>query len=210
MEAAVLAFLFAFFFSFIGSIPPGTINLTVLQLGLERKPTVAWRLALAAALVEYPYAFLAIKFESLITASPVIVENFHLITAIVMIVLGATNLLPAKNPSHIAQKFQSSGFRRGIVLGILNPLALPYWIGITAYLKSQSWIRLSSVFELHAYLVGVSLGALSLLGALIYLGKRIGTAFEQNTWIKKVPGLVLLGLGVYALAQYLLTLDFLK
>ena len=204
MEVTLVAFSLAFFFSFIGSIPPGTINLTVLQLGLEHKTSIAWRLALAAALIEYPYAFLAIKFEKLITSSPVIVENFHLITAIVMILLGALNLLPGKNPSGIAQKFQSSGFRRGLLLGILNPLALPYWIGITAYLKSQSWIGLNSTFELHAYLLGVSLGALAILGILIYLGKRMAILFEQSAWLKKVPGVVLLGLGVYALIRYLL------
>src|SRR6478735_2569135 len=148
MEEIFLAFILSFFFSFIGSIPPGTINLTVLQLGLEHKTSIAWRLAMAAALIEYPYAWLAIKFEKLITSSPVIVENFHLITAIVMTVLGILNLLPSGNPSGISQKFQSSGFRRGILLGILNPLALPYWIGITAYLKSQGWITLSNSFQL--------------------------------------------------------------
>ncbi|HEY3405092.1 MAG TPA: LysE family transporter [Ohtaekwangia sp.] len=202
MQEIFLAFILSFFFSFIGSIPPGTINLTVLQLGLEHKTNIAWRLSMAAALVEYPYAWLAIKFETLITSSPVIVENFHLITAIVMIVLGIMNLLPTRNPSGISQKFQSSGFRRGLLLGILNPLALPYWIGITAYLKGQGWLVLSTNFQLHAYLVGVSLGALALLLTLIYLGKRIASGFQQNVWLKKIPGMVLLGLGVYALIQY--------
>ena len=67
-------FLFAFLFSFLGSIPPGTLNLTVLQLGIERKINIALRFAIAAALIEYPYAWLAVAFEGFITSSPVILS----------------------------------------------------------------------------------------------------------------------------------------
>lgn len=202
---ALLTFIVSFFFSFTGSIPPGTINLTVLQLGLEHKVRIAWRFAVAAVLMEYPYAWLAVKFENLITTSPVVVENFHLITAVVMTLLGILNLLPIKKPSGIAQKFHASGFRRGVLLGILNPLALPYWIGITAYLKSQHWITLSNMLQLQAYLLGVVSGALSLLIVLIYLGKKVATAFQQNVWLKKVPGIIMLSLGMYALIKYFIS-----
>ncbi|HTL08581.1 MAG TPA: hypothetical protein VL307_10005, partial [Chitinophagaceae bacterium] len=57
-------FFFSFFFSFTGSLTPGTINLSSVQLGLDKKPHIAWRLALAAAMVEYMYAWVAVKFEA--------------------------------------------------------------------------------------------------------------------------------------------------
>src|SRR5687767_8270396 len=109
--SVLLNFLFAFVFSFLGSIPPGTLNLTVLQLGLEKKINVAWRFALAAALIEYPYAWLAVTFEHYITASPMVLENFKLISAIVMIALGVLNIWSAHKPTRFAEKFQQSGFR---------------------------------------------------------------------------------------------------
>ena len=37
----IQAFILGFIFSFIGSIPPGTLNVTVLQLGLENKKEIA-------------------------------------------------------------------------------------------------------------------------------------------------------------------------
>jgi threonine/homoserine/homoserine lactone efflux protein len=199
----LIAFLIAFFFSFIGSIPPATINLSIIQLGLEKKMTIAWRFALAASLVEYPYAWLAIKFESLITSSPLVIENFQLITAAVMIVLGILNLWSANKPSKFTKKFNDSGFRRGLILGLLNPLAIPFWIGVTAYLKSQHWITLSNFFELHAYLLGVSMGAFCLLILLAAVAKKIIANFEHNALLKRIPGYVMLLLGVYALIVYL-------
>jgi threonine/homoserine/homoserine lactone efflux protein len=202
MVLTLTAFALAFFFSFIGSIPPGTINLTILQLGLEHKIKIAWRFALAAALIEYPYAWLAVKFESFITSSPVVIENMQLITAIVMTILGILNLWSTTKPTSFTQKFSQSGFRRGIVLGILNPLAMPYWIGITAYLRSQHWVDLSSNLTFQAYLFGVSLGALAILILLMYLAKKIALGFQHNPWIKKIPGVMMLVLGIYAFGQY--------
>ena len=198
----LIAFSLAFFFSFIGSIPPATINLSVVQLGLEDKINVAWRLSLAAALVEYPYAWIAVKFESMITSSPMIVKNFQLITAVVMLSLGVLNILSASKPSKFSEKLNKSGFRRGLVLGILNPLAIPFWIGITAYLKSQHWLDLTTNFRLHGYLIGVSLGALSLLILLVYLAKKVAAQFQQSILLKRIPGLVMVVLGLYAFIHY--------
>ena len=198
----LLVFFIAFAFSFIGSIPPGTLNLTIIQLGLEHRIAIAWRFAIATALIEYPYAWLAIEFESLITSSPAIIENIQLIAALVMVMLGVVNVWAAKKQGRFYQRFNDSGFRRGIILGVLNPMALPFWIGVTAYLKSQQWITLSSWEEKHCYLAGVSLGALTLFMTLAYLAKRVISQFQHNTLLKKIPGIILLALGIYGLLDY--------
>lgn len=196
-------FFLAFIFSFLGSIPPGTLNLTVLQLGLEKKINIAWRFAVAVALIEYPYAWLAVVFENFITASPAILNNFKLISGVVMILLGAFNLWSARKPSVFMKKFQESGFRRGLLLSILNPLAMPFWIAVTAYLSVQGWIVLSPAGHLHSYLLGISLGALALLLLVAYMAKRMVTVFQSHSKIKLIPGIVLLVLGVYAFIDYL-------
>jgi len=198
-------FLLAFLFSFLGSIPPGTLNLTVLQLGLEKKATLAWRFAAAAALIEYPYAWLAITFETYITSSPVILNNFKLISALVMMLLGALNIWSAKRPTVFMEKFQESGFRRGLVLSILNPLALPFWIAITAYLNVQGWISLQGNTQLHSYLLGISLGAFLLFILVAYLARQMESLVKSESKVKLIPGIVLLGLGLYALVDYLLS-----
>lgn len=193
----------AFVFSFLGSIPPGTLNLTVLQLGLEKKISIALRFAIAAALIEYPYAWIAVVFEAWITSAPAVLNNFKLITAIVMIVLGALSLRSARKPTVFTVKFQESGFRRGIVLSILNPLALPFWIAITAYLNVHGWIELSTTGQLHSYLLGISLGAFALLTLVAYLARLVMTVYQPASGIKLIPGFVLLALGIYAFIEYL-------
>ncbi|MFZ9503441.1 MAG: LysE family translocator [Cyclobacteriaceae bacterium] len=199
----VLAFILGAVFSFVGSIPPGTLNLTVLQLGLQGKTAIALRFALAVTIVEYPYAWIAVEFESWITSRPVVTENFQLITAIVMTVIGILNLITANRPGGIAERFDNSGFRRGMILSILNPMAIPFWIAVTAYLKSNGWLKISEPLLLHGYVFGTSVGVMILLLLFIFLSRRFSGYAQGNIWVKRFPGIVLLVLGLYAFGKYL-------
>ncbi len=200
----IQVFLAGLIFSFLGSIPPGTMNLAVLQLGLEQKIKTALRFSLAVAIIEYPYAWIAVEFEDWITSSPVIIENFQLITAIVMTVIGLFTIWSARKPSDFSVRFNESGFRRGLVLSILNPMAIPFWIGITAYLKAQEWIDLSTAGLLHSYVFGTSVGVLLLLILFTFLAKRLSGYVTNNALVKLIPGITLLVLGLYAFGKYLL------
>ncbi len=195
-------FFLGFFFSFIGSIPPGTLNITVLQLGLDRNIKVAFRFALAVAIIEYPYAWIGVQFEYYISSSPVVLENFQLIAALAMTILGISNLWPTRTATGFAKKFSESGFRRGIILSLLNPMAIPYWMGFTAYLKVQGWIDLSTAGLLHSYVLGTAVGALALLALLVVFAQRLAPYIQGSRWIKIIPGLILLGLGFYAWWKY--------
>lgn len=201
MEAFV-TFLVALFFSFIGTIPPGTINLTVIQMGLEHRVSAAWKFSIAVSIIEYFYAWIAVEFESLITSSPTVTANLELFGGIVMLLFGAISLLNASKPSPMAKKFQNSGLRKGFIIGILNPLALPFWVAMTAYIKSQGWISLSTSLNLHSYLLGVAIGGLVLLMMVFYLARKVVGYFQNSNVLKKIPGMTLIILGSYALVNY--------
>ena len=112
------------------------------------------------------------------------------------------NLLPARKPGKFTSKFNASGFRRGIILSILNPMAIPYWMGFTAYLKVQGWINLGTTGLLHSYVLGTSVGALALLALLVFFAQRLAPYAQGSKWIRIVPGLVLLSLAMYAWWKY--------
>jgi threonine/homoserine/homoserine lactone efflux protein len=201
---ALSAFAIAFFFSFVGTLPPGSLNLTVIQLGLNRRMNTAIRMSVAAAIVEYPYAWLAVEFQELISRSLDITQNFKLFGSLVMIALGALNLLSTvKSSSNRISRLQENGFRAGVVLGVLNPLAIPFWIAMTAYLKSRGWVTLSNGLELHSYLLGVSTGTLAVFVVLAWLARRIALQFKTNALLPKLPGALLIALGVYAFGEYM-------
>lgn len=191
--------------SFMGSIPPGTLNILVLQLGLENKVKTALRFALAVAIIEYPYAWIAVEFEGWITASPVVQENFRLLAASVMVVLGLLGLWAVRKPSVLTVKLQGSGFRRGLVLSILNPQAIPWWIAMTAYLKSQEWIEIDTMARLHSYILGTSVGAMALLTLVAFTAQRVSRLIQHSNLLTLLPSVVLLALGLITFVRIYLT-----
>ncbi len=174
----------------------------VLQLGLENKVRVALRFALAVAIIEYPYAWIAVEFEHLITSTPIVLKNFELLAAVLMTSLGVLGLWTTRKPSMISVKLQESGFRRGIILSILNPQAIPFWIGVTAYLKSEGWIKLDTSLRLHSYVLGTSVGAMALLTLLAVLAQKVSYQFQQNRFVRMLPSIILLVLGLIAFFNY--------
>jgi len=191
--------------SFIGSIPPGTLNILVLQMGLENKIKTAMRFILAVAIIEYPYAWIAVEFEDLITSSPMVKQNFKLLAAVVMLALGILGLWWDRKPSALTVKFQESGFRKGLILSILNPQAIPWWIGVTAYLKVQGWIVLDTPWRLHSYVLGTSVGVLLLLVLLAFMAQKLSRIIKHNRLVALLPGLILTLLGLVALYSYFTT-----
>ena len=198
-------FLVGLVFSLVGSIPPGTLNILVLQLGLENKVKTALRFALAVAIAEYPYAWIAVVFEDWLTSSPAIAQNFQLTGALVMTAIGGISLWSARKPSKFSVKFQESGFRRGFVLSVLNPQAIPFWIAVTAYLKVEGWIDLASPLLIHSYVFGTSVGVMILLTILAVMSQKVSGMFQQSKLIRMIPGAMLLVLGSVGLIRYMST-----
>ncbi|GIV37496.1 MAG: hypothetical protein KatS3mg032_1875 [Cyclobacteriaceae bacterium] len=197
------AFVIGAVISFIGSIPPGTLNVLVLQMGLQKKVSQALRFALAVALVEYPYAWIAVEFEHYISASPMLVKHFRLIGAVVMMFIGMFSLWSARRPTTFSIKFQESGFVKGLILSLLNPQAIPFWVAVTSYLKLQSWIELNTSLQVHSYVFGTSVGVLVLLSLLATMANRMSDLMTKNRLYQFLPGAVLLLLGLIGLLRYL-------
>lgn len=198
-------FALAFLFSFVGSIPPGVLNLTVIQLGLDHKIKIAYRFAFASALVEYPYAWGAIAFQKVLTSYTNADTYLQLVAAIVLVLVGLLNvLLSSETSTNRIAPLGNSGFRRGVILGIINPMALPFWLAATSYLKSMELITFNDQVEVHAYLAGVTLGAFTLLVLVAHLSKIASVYLARSSVIKKLPGGVMIALGLYGIADYFL------
>lgn len=196
--SVLILFSAGFFFSFIGSIPPGSINITTLQYALEKRIKAAYSFAAVAAATEYLYAAIAVRFQIYLTENASISQYFQIITGSVLILLGLLNLF--KKPA--ASKVETTGekrnaFKKGIFLSLTNPLAIPFWLMVTAYLQSMGWITLSDQ-NFWIYVAGISLGTFCLLTAVINLGTRFTTIQGNAFLIYRVPGLIFIAMGVWS------------
>ncbi|MBV6641885.1 MAG: LysE family transporter [Cyclobacteriaceae bacterium] len=201
----MLVFLVAFIVSYMGSIPPGTINISTMQLAIQGKRRAAVFLSLAASLVEFIYAGITVRFQLILSESDWFTDHFYIITAIPMVVLGVANLWTSSDSKSFLTKVKAtgrSGFKRGLVLGLLNPLTLPYWLTVTAYLQTHKLISLDGALFWY-YLIGISVGTFLLLITIILLGKKFSNIADNQFLVHRLPGLIFIGLGTYNIIIWL-------
>lgn len=190
-------FFVGLFFSFIGSIPPGTINITTMQYAISNKKAAAISFASAAALTEYLYAGLAVKFQMYLTENTSFSDNFRIVSGVVLIVLGILNLIKQKLPnpkSELGEK--RNAFKKGVLISLANPLAIPFWLAVTVYLQSMNWVDLSG-YNYLIYVAGISTGTFLLLVLVAQLGSRFAFIQSNKFIVYRVPGMIFLAMGVY-------------
>ncbi|MGB3465862.1 MAG: LysE family transporter [Cyclobacteriaceae bacterium] len=194
--------------SFVGSIPPGTINISVMQLAIKQRRSAAIAFGAAAALVELFYAGFTVRFHIFLTENTGITDYFHLIAGTAMITLGFLNLKSktgAKDVRSVDEEVRRrNAFRKGVILGIANPLTVPFWLAVTAYLQKHQWITLDG-YNLYAYSVGIAIGTFILLLIVTQLGSKFRAIADNRLIVHIIPGTLFILMGLYSYYQYILT-----
>ncbi len=199
----VQVFLISFGISLLGTIPPATINITVMQLSLKRRAKSAIFLSIGAAILDTMYAGLAVKIQTFLSEQIEITNYFYLIAALVLIVLGIVSL--KTKPANVEVEIkddQKVGFMKGVILGALNPLAMPFWLGVTTYLQLQGLIDLVGI-NYWSYILGVFFGEITLLIIIIKVGSRFQSVATNRTIVNVIPGIAFILLGVINLGQWM-------
>ena len=195
--------LVAFIVSYIGSVSPGTINISVMQLAILNKRRAAVFFAFAASVVEFVYAGVTVQFHVFLNNDEVIADYFRIITSIALIGFGSSNIFSKSTSSSVkvpATMTGRHGFMKGLMLGLLNPMIIPFWLAITTYLENDDWIEVDG-YGFWMYLIGLTAGTFCLLLTVNVLGNRFTKIADNPFIVHKVPGFLLLGLGVYFLLK---------
>jgi threonine/homoserine/homoserine lactone efflux protein len=191
--------LVAFIVSYFGSVPPGTINISVMQLSVANQRKAALLLGLAATLVEFVYAGATVKFQQFLSESPQLTVVFQIITATALVGIGIYNLFSKSDSKEFIKEDKlkgRTGFAKGLVLGFLNPMTIPFWLVVTNYLVTHNWVEVRGN-NFWAYLSGLAAGTFVLLLTVDFLGSRFQKIADNNFIVHKVPGILFIGMGLY-------------
>lgn len=207
MEAGILlTFSIALAATFVGGLPFGAINLSVVNITLNKSFGKAMEFALAASLVEIGQAFLAIFFGMQIEHFLTEYAWIQLIIAAAFIGLGIYNLVRVTHPKLGEKtKLKAGEFLKGMVIALVNIQAVPFWIFVLAALSPHVNFNFSGT-TLVLFLVGVFVGKYLSLVLFGFASRFLENRLKKScTLINRSLGAILLIIGLLQAGKYLTT-----
>jgi len=165
----------------LGYIPPGNINLTAAQITLNKGLKQAYYFILSFSLVEIFFTFVMMRFVEWFATSLNLDRIIDIAMIFVFLILGIITWRSRKEMPNTDTSNKDS-VKYGILLGILNPMQIPYWLFLGTYLISHEWIDTGNL-SLAIFSVGCGIGAGIVLYAFARFAKYIQEKFTLSSYV---------------------------
>lgn len=200
----LLYFSIALILSWLGSLPIGLITLTITQKTIEKGKKAGWMIAFGATIIEFAYTYIALLSLDLFTENTNIGRYIKIFATVAFFGMGIYFLLK-KNKTNLSpvKAYDYFDFLRGIIVGMMNMLIIPFWIFLGIWLESNG-VPLHQHIDRISFSIGAALGALIAFWMYIWLSTFITKKIKTiNQYTNKAVGVLMLGLGLFQLIQLL-------
>lgn len=205
MLSLLLIFSLTFLISFAGSVHPGPVNLSVVQATLRRGLSAGLWLATGGCVPEIVYGLLAVQGVNFFEQVPGLFNALRVAIIPVLLGLGVLTILRARRPSTSRPEPETGtggrdSFIRGLVLSLLNPQLLPFWMVILVSYHGYPMLRVSTLAQQAAFVMGTSVGAFGILYVYARLTHRHRTRIERYLHQERFD--LVMGLGFVGMALW--------
>jgi threonine/homoserine/homoserine lactone efflux protein len=195
----------------MGYIPPGNINLTVAQLTINKGMRQALYFILSFSIVEVFFTFGMMRFARWMSSDVNIDSNISdvrlgtyvdIFMIMLFVVMGTITWVNRKKvPKTKAEDNRSKkgSVFYGMLLGVLNPVQIPFWLFFGNYVILHDWIR-TNYLSLIIFSIGSGLGSALALYGYAHFAKYIQEKFALSSHIINRS----IALFLWALALYLM------
>jgi len=135
----VLTFFIGLIANFIGYIPPGNINLTLVQITINRGMKQALQFIIAFSSVEFFFTYFIMHAARWLSGQVRLDVWIDWVMMVLFSVMGVITWMHRNKPPETKYSDRDS-IRYGILLGFINPMQIPFWMIIGTYLITHQWI----------------------------------------------------------------------
>ncbi|MFN8297533.1 MAG: LysE family transporter [Chitinophagales bacterium] len=193
--------LIGFLLGFIGYLPPGNINLTVVQVALNSKRQTLWSFILFVALMEMIYCLACLSGLNYLLQQTHLLRILSWISVGLFLLLAAWILLQRERPAD--DKSVNHSLLRGILIAIFNPLQIPFWLAWGVYGFKNGWIE-KSVADLALFSMLSAIGTMVVLWMYASAGLQLVASLNlRQLWLNRFIAGVLLLIATYQMAKLL-------
>lgn len=203
-----MGFLIHFFWgwlaSFLGTIPFGTINVSITEASIQKGARIGIMMGIGASVVEFFQSYVALSFYNILINNPK-TERTIIIICIPIFLLIGTYYLFKKNshmprPTHRAA--HAMGVAKGFMLSALNLIAVPYYVFLGGYLANSGLIRLQPDL-IAAFSLGVVAGSFLVFVLYAELGRYIQRKSDKlSRYASKIVGSIFIAIAISQAVRY--------
>lgn len=177
MGNVLLIFAVSLVISYIGAINPSPVNLAVFRTTLRQQHLAAIGISIGGALPELPGAYLALRGIRFFTERPDLFSSLKLVIAPVLVLIGILALRKKKTAAddevpQVTETSLAQGLLRGLVLGLLNPALIPFWMIILVWYADHPALHVVTGAQQAGFLLGAAVGAFAVRMTYVYLTEK--------------------------------------
>jgi threonine/homoserine/homoserine lactone efflux protein len=195
----------------MGYIPPGNINLTVAQLTINKGMRQAWSFILSFSCVEVFFTFGMMRFARWVSSDVNLDANINEVRigtyidafmVMLFLIMGTITWMHRnKLPKTKDNTSKRGSLFYGMLLGILNPVQIPFWLFFGNYVILHEWIK-TDYLSLVIFSLGSGIGSALALYGYAHFARYIQEKFALSSYlINKSIAIFLWVLALYLIIK---------
>lgn len=201
MKQLTKLFLSAFTISFLGSLPLGSLNITITNISLQIGYYSALNFAIGAILVEVIMVKLSYTAIVQLEKFKPLLKKLNWVSIVVLVTLSIffiTSAFKETSTNSTDPIKLEYPILWGALLSFLNPLHLPFWMAWSSILKSKGLLT-SQILNQIIYLFAIALGTGLAFCLYAILGTELTTFLQNKAYL--INGMIGFTFLVIALIQ---------
>tara|TARA_B110000977_G_scaffold23100_1_gene27785 strand:- start:14 stop:622 length:609 start_codon:yes stop_codon:yes gene_type:complete len=160
--------------AYIGLLAPGMLNMTAVQIAIDKGRKRAYLFSTGASVVILFQAGIALVFTSYLHGNPQIIRRLETIAVFVFFALAIAFFVKTRLKFTYRKRRRHKGryFLWGVGMSLMNMLAIPFYLGVSTYLGAKGFLLMGEEYTI-LFVVGIVLGAVLLFFSYISLSKIV-------------------------------------
>lgn len=186
-----------FLIGFLGYLPPGNINLTIVQMSANGVKGKLWYFLFFATFMEFVYCFASMAGMKFLLTEPALVLFMQWASVAMFSILALLSFTQKIKEPGVAKP----SVRRGLVIAVLNPLQVPFWLIWGVYVFNNHWVQ-PTYFSITLFSIITASGAFTVLWLYAVAGRKMQNLLSNNQrTVNVVIGCVFIMLALFQLPK---------
>ncbi len=181
-KSLVRVFCWGMVISFLGSLPPGALNLITTYVSASKGIPAAFVFSSGCIIAEILFVRVALISMNWISKRQQLFRKLEWLTILIILVLAIFSFRAAIQRTGFSSALPGNfthPFWSGILISSLDPMKIPFWFLWSTFLISNTILIPEKIYY-NVYVPGIGLGSLFGFMVFIYGGDYIITVFEKQ------------------------------